>query len=129
MDIQKLFDKIEVQINKKIEFAEDFRYRYGLQEAMATVKDVMNEYEYKNNAVNNTEKHSKKTRKDDFFEKYPNALRCADGTPYVCAYILDYFRNRTECIHPDKYGFCNFDRYSNACRNCWREPLSEEGDK
>lgn len=129
MDIHEMFDKIEIQINKKIEFAEDFRYRYGLLEAMATIKDVMNEYEYKNNAVNNTEKHSKKTRKDDFFEKYPNALRCVDGTPHVCAYILDYVRNRKECIRSYKYGFCNFDKYSDTCRNCWSEPLSEEGDK
>lgn len=129
MDIHEMFEKIENEINKKIEFAEDFRYRYGLQEAMATVKDVMNEYQDKNNAVNNTEKYSRKTRKDDFLEKYPTALQCANGTPYVCAYILNYVRNRTECIRSDKYGFCNFDRYSNACINCWSEPLSEEGDK
>lgn len=129
MDIHEMFDKIEVQINKKIEFAEDFRYRYGLQEAMATVKDVMNEYQYKNNAVNDTEKHVRKTRKDDFFEKYPYACRRNNGTPSVCAYLLNYVHLKSQCIHLDNYGNCDFDGEYNACRNCWNEPLGGEGNK
>lgn len=61
-----MFEKIEDKINKKIEFAEDFRYRYGLQEAMATVKDVMNEYQYLNKTDNDTKWTMQKTRKDVF---------------------------------------------------------------
>lgn len=66
MDIHEMFEKIEDKINKKIEFAEDFRYRYGLQEAMATVKDVMNEYQYLNKTDNDTKWTMQKTRKDVF---------------------------------------------------------------
>ena len=129
MDIHEMFDKIEIQINKKIEFAEDFRYRYGLQEAMATVKDVMNEYEYKNKVDNQTEGTIQITRKDDFFEKYPYACRRKNGTPSVCAYLLDYVHLKSQCLHLDNYGNCDFDSEYTACMQCWSEPLSEEGDK
>lgn len=104
-----------IHIRKGNMMCRDFQKKYP-EQAISIVQEW-----HKNNP--------QKTRKDDFLEKYPNALRCADGTPYVCAHILGYVRNRTECIRSDKYGLCNFDRYSNACRNCWREPLSEEGDK
>ena len=114
MDIYEMFEKIEDKINKKIEFAEDFRYRYGLQEAMATVKDVMNEYQYKNPVVNDTNGVIQKTRKDDFFEKHPNAARRLSGEPVVCAKKIGY---TAQCVESNT-GFP-------LCEVCWNLPLNE----
>lgn len=116
MDIHEMFDKIEVQINKKIEFAEDFRYRYGLQEAMATIKDVMNEYEYKNKMNNYTKETIQKTKKDDFFEKHPNAKRHLSGEPVICAKKAGYAE---QCVESNT-GFP-------LCEVCWNMPLNERG--
>lgn len=107
-----MFEKIEDKINKKIEFAEDFRYRYGLQEAMATVKDVMNEYQYKSKAVNDTKKQL--TRKDYFLKKFPYVAKCNNGTPNMCAAMVGFL---TTCPHFDS----KFNGDSSKCINCWNE--------
>lgn len=124
MDMQEMFEKIEVQINKKIEFAEDFRYRYGLQEAMATVKDVINEYQYEHSESNHIKKRL--TRKDYFFKKFPHSKRCLAGIPNMCVVTAGFIETCPYFI-PEKYAI--FLGTSDTCINCWSEPLSEEGDK
>lgn len=124
MDIQELFDEIEVKINNKIEFAEDFRYRYGLQEAMATVKDVLSEYQYKHSASNHIKKQM--TRKNCFFKKFPYAEKCLTGIPNMCT-VTAGFIETCPYFSPEKYAI--FLGTSDTCINCWSEPLSEEGDK
>lgn len=114
MDMQEMFEKIEDKINKKIDFAEDFRYRYGLQEAMVTVKDVINEYQYKSSTANDTEKRVRKTRKDDFFTKHPNARKSSSGEPVICAENVGYTFG---CIKSTS-GFP-------MCHKCWGMPLDE----
>ena len=57
-----------------------------------------------------SDEHPEKTIKDDFLEKYPNALMNA-GCPPVCAQDLGYI---------SQYSSCSFD-----CEDCWNTPLSE----
>lgn len=60
-------------------------------------------------------KHPEKTIADDFFEKFPNALRDDNGCPTTCARRLGYV---CEClIAEDK---------ASDCVACWRRPLEEE---
>lgn len=54
--------------------------------------------------------HPKKTRMQDFFEKYPNAKKDDDGTPNVCAEDLGY------CV-------CNELTLTDCCYFCWNEPI------
>ena len=114
MNIHEMVDKIEVQINKKIEFAEDFRYRYGLQEAMAIIKDVMNEYQYLNKTGNDTKGTMQKTRKDVFLEKFPYVDKCNNGIPNMCAAMVGFL---VTCPHFDS----EFNGDSSKCSNCWNE--------
>ena len=53
--------------------------------------------------------HQQKTRKQDFFEKYPNALRNSNGYPRTCCEYLGYCKG---CI-------------VGKCHNCWDEPVEE----
>lgn len=61
-------------------------------------------------------KHPRKTRMQDFLEKYPNAALKPDGlkTPTVCASELGYCKHCTHSI------YCNPDCYS-----CWNEPVED----
>lgn len=50
-----------------------------------------------------------KTIMDDFFEKFPNALRTSTGVPKACARHIGYIK---ECYRTD-------------CAECWQKPLEE----
>lgn len=63
-----------------------------------------------------SDEHSKKTYAQDFFEKFPKAQGCLEGTPFVC-------RKRIYGgIHPT-FETCD---YTGACYRCWNEPLNDE---
>lgn len=55
--------------------------------------------------------HPKKTRLQDFLEKYPNAPLEADGTPIACCETLGYCKDC--CLRPN-------------CVKCWNEALEEK---
>lgn len=56
--------------------------------------------------------HPRKTRLQDFKEKYPNADAFEDGTPKVCASLLGYCE---KCAIVGDY--------SRDCDACWNEPV------
>lgn len=56
--------------------------------------------------------HPRKTRSQDFKEKYPNADTFEDGTPKVCASVLGYCE---KCAIVGDY--------SRDCDDCWNEPV------
>lgn len=58
--------------------------------------------------------HPQKTRKDDFFEKFPYAKKLCDGIPEVCAAKVGYL---CECPHPN---------VENYCKECWNTALEEK---
>ena len=58
-----------------------------------------------------SKEHPKKTRADDFYEKFPKAHKTSHGTPYTCAYRLGYLKDRSCC--------------NNKCVECWNTPLDE----
>lgn len=61
-----------------------------------------------------SESHPRKTRLQDFLEKYPNATLNYDVTPIgVCCSLLGYC-DVCRCAYTDK-----------NCRECWNEPLEE----
>ena len=67
-----------------------------------------------------SDKRSKKTYAQDFFEKFPKAQRNSDGTPFVC-------RKRIYGgIHSATLEDCD---YTRACYRCWNEPMSDEETK
>lgn len=60
-----------------------------------------------------SQKHPRKTRLQDFLEKYPNAPLTLDGmkTPKACAQQL---------------GYCESCHYvGGGCYNCWNEPVED----
>lgn len=59
-----------------------------------------------------SKEHPQKTRLQDFFGKYPNAPKDADGTPKTCCENLGY------CKDCDESG--------GDCKKCWNMPLEEE---
>lgn len=56
--------------------------------------------------------HPQKTMMQDFFEKFPNALKDSSGNPMVCPQALGYG------------DFCCDDTNHN-CTMCWSRPLEE----
>lgn len=56
--------------------------------------------------------HPQKTMMQDFFEKFPNALKDSFGNPVVCTQALGYG------------DFC-CDDTKNNCTVCWSRPLEE----
>lgn len=52
--------------------------------------------------------HPRKTRLQDFLEKYPNAPMDDIGEPQACSASLGYCKN--------------YDGYNN-CKDCWNEPI------
>jgi len=74
-------------------------------------------------AIENLQKwsneHSKKTYAQDFFEKFPKAQSKSDGTPFVC-------RKR---IYGGKLSTLEGCDYTEACKNCWNEPMNDEETK
>ena len=61
--------------------------------------------------------HLKKTYAQDFFEKFPKAQGCADGSPFVCRKRI--YGGKIS----SRYDTCD---YAGACQNCWNEPLNDE---
>ncbi|MBQ5708803.1 MAG: hypothetical protein IIV62_02455, partial [Anaerotignum sp.] len=59
------------------------------------------------------EEHPAKTRMSDFFEKFPDAPRKHDGTPYFCP----------GGVYGDAHSRCS----GPGCYDCWNRPL--EGEK
>lgn len=59
--------------------------------------------------------HPRKTRLQDFLEKYPNAKILESGVPKVCASLLGY------CDKCET--FC--ENGSRDCFACWNKPLEE----
>lgn len=60
--------------------------------------------------------HPEKTRKQDFLEKYPNALlRESDDTPRCCPSALGYTKD--SCCPTDERGFAV------SCTTCWNLPV------
>lgn len=57
--------------------------------------------------------HPQKTLKEDFLEKYPNAMVDDEGVPRLCACHLGY-----------EEAFKNCDEFTN-CKNCWNQPLED----
>ena len=62
-----------------------------------------------------SDKRSKKTYAQDFFEKFPKAQGGSDGTPFVC-------RKTIYGEVPPKDERCDG---RGACKNCWNEPMEE----
>ena len=77
----------------------DFRKKYP-EQAVAIVE------EWRKN-------HPKKTIKDDFFEKFPNANKLCDGIPDACAAKLGYVSE------------CTYQNCEDFCKECWNKPLDE----
>lgn len=59
-----------------------------------------------------SKEHPKRTRLQDFREKYPNALHSSEGTPLFCCGNLGYGEN---------WMLCN-----NDCIACWNKPVEED---
>ena len=62
-----------------------------------------------------SDKCSKKTYAQDFFEKFPKAQPDSDGTPFACRKKL-YGGVRPNDKRCDR---------REACKNCWNEPMEE----
>jgi len=54
----------------------------------------------------------KKTYADDFFEKFPNAQKEANGVPRSCR----------DLVYGTKSAYCT----GGGCHRCWNEPMPEE---
>lgn len=64
--------------------------------------------------------HPKKTMMMDFFEKFPNAPKEEDGTPFgICPSYCGY------TDEPDNLSVC--ENFNQNCLKCWSRPLEEEG--
>lgn len=72
-------------------------------EDIATVIEIVEEW---------AEEHPQKTRRQDFFEKFPNAPKRNDNTPLVCVKNCGYCEI---CIHTTLDG----------CEKCWGKPLED----
>jgi len=57
--------------------------------------------------------HPQKTYAEDFFEKYPNALKTDTGVPHAC----------WRYIYGKIIGACTFD---STCRECWNRPVEDQ---
>lgn len=62
--------------------------------------------------------HPKRTRSQDFLEKYPDAEVLPDGQPVICCARLGY---REYCGK----SFGSDDCFS-QCRDCWNTPVEED---
>ena len=60
--------------------------------------------------------HPKKTYAQDFFEKFPKAQACSDGSPFVCR----------ERIYGGIHSTLENCDYTGACYKCWNEPMNGE---
>ena len=58
-----------------------------------------------------SKEHPRKTRAQDFFDKYPNAPKSNHDVPSVCAAALGYRE------------FCKMGCEEIDCKKCWNEPV------
>lgn len=85
-----------------------------LHEAMKLLKsqdEAVKQYEL------NKESHPAKTRKEDFFERFPNAPKDGSGMPIPCVRLLGYIQK--QC-----YADCYADR-ERECADCWNKEVEE----
>ena len=72
-------------------------------------------YDYVKEYIADVEKwskeHPRKTRLQDFLEKYPDAELCDNGTPKVCCRCLGYNK------------ICTYQEVN--CKACWNMPVEE----
>lgn len=62
------------------------------------------------------EENPQKTMMQDFFEKYPNAMKDGLGAPMICPHHLG---------HPE-YRSCETEYHGEQCYTCWNRPLEDE---
>lgn len=67
--------------------------------------------ELENDVEQWSKEHPKRTRLQDFREKYPNALLYYDGTPKPCCSDLGYCKECPEVT---------------TCEECWNMPVEED---
>lgn len=84
-------------------------FRAGTIKAIDEVIDAVEKW---------SEEHPKKTRLQDFLEKYPNAPIGEDGTPYSMPWNLGYCGN-TPCYACEK-------AEGKPTRWCWDQEVEEE---
>lgn len=87
------------------EFCEEVLTKIGIKDATKLIEAIQKW----------SDEHPKKTYAQDFFEKFPDAQVCSDGSPFVC-------RKRIYGGVPLKGEECD---YTGACKNCWNEPMEE----
>ena len=63
-----------------------------------------------------SDEHPVKTYAQDFFEKFPDAQRAFDGTPFACKKRI----YGGECPKDEE---CD---YAEICEDCWNEPMEEQ---
>ena len=85
------------------------------KEELICDESMMDDDEFKK-LISDVEKwskeHPRKTRLQDFWEKYPNAQLRDDGLPYSCCEALGY----GECCK----------QTSDPCFDCWNVPVEED---
>lgn len=57
--------------------------------------------------------HPRKTRMQDFLEKFPNASKTASGSPAVCAAAIGYRKQ------------CEFRKENVNCDKCWNHSVED----
>ena len=62
-----------------------------------------------------SDEHPEKTYAQDFFEKFPDAQRTFDGTPFACKKRI----YGGECPKDEERD------YAEICEDCWNEPMEE----
>lgn len=87
-------------------FCEDALTRIGIKDATKLIEAIQKW----------SDEHPKKTYVQDFFEKFPDAQSCSDGSPFVCR----------ERIYGGIHSTLENCDYTGACYRCWNEPLNDE---
>lgn len=87
-------------------FCEDALTRIGIKDATKLIEAIQKW----------SDEHPKKTYEQDFFEKFPKAQVCSDGSPFVC-------RKR---IYGGIHSTLENCDYTGACYKCWNEPMNDE---
>lgn len=70
-----------------------------------------------------SKEHPKRTRFEDFREKYPNAEVYPDGQPVICCARLGYREYCGKSLDDNHKGFKEGFK---ACFNCWNMPVEED---
>lgn len=86
----------------------------GADEPNCNIEEMSNEEleKFVNIVEQWSKEHPKRTRLQDFLEKYPDAELYDDRIPQVCCQILGYCK---DCINA-----------KGVCANCWNMPVEED---